>query len=105
MTRNSACTKHHDLAMGARAEVEKVFTGTDTSSLRASFDHCFSLSIPPLTLYCNYHPDAYSDLIFGLPLMNSASATIQDNVPKVITLCIEEVEKRGLDTHKIYSVS
>ena len=93
--------------MSTRAEAEKAFTGTDTSGLRASFDHGFSLSIPPLTLYCNYRPDAYSDLIFGLPLacplVNSAS--IQDNVPKVIRLCIDEVEKRGLDTHKIYSVS
>jgi hypothetical protein len=89
--------------MSTRAEAEKAFTGTDTSGLRASFDHGFSLSIPPLTLYCNYRPDSYSDLIFGLPLVKSAS--IQDNVPKVIRLCIEEVEKRGLDTHKIYSVS
>jgi hypothetical protein len=103
MTRSSARTKHHDLATGARAEVEKAFGGTDTSGLRASFDHGFSLSIPPLTLYCNYRHDAYSDLIFGLPLVNPA--TIQDNMPKVIRLCIEEVEKRGLETHKIYSVS
>jgi hypothetical protein len=89
--------------MSAKEEVEKAFAGTDTSGLRASFDHGFSLSIPPLTLYCNYRPDAYSDLIFGLPLVNPA--TSQDNVPKVIRMCIEEVEKRGLDTPKIYPVS
>ena len=100
---SSARTKHHDLAMSARAGVEKAFAGIDTSGLRASFDHGFSLSIPPLTLYCNYRPDAYSDLIFGLPLVNPA--TSQDNVPKVVRMCIEEVEKRGLDTPKIYPVS
>jgi hypothetical protein len=100
---SSARTKYHDLAMRARAEVEKAITGTDTSGLRASFDHSFSLSIPPLSLYCNYRPDAFSDLIFGLPLVNPA--TSQDIVPKVIRMCIEEVEKRGLDTPKIYPVS
>ena len=100
---STARTQYHDLAMNTRAEVEKAFAGTDTSGLRASFDHGFSLSIPPLTLYCNYRPDTHSDLIFGVPLVNSA--TSQDNVPKVIRMCIEEVEKRGLDTHKIYSVS
>ncbi|KAF8269717.1 hypothetical protein EI94DRAFT_906828 [Lactarius quietus] len=98
----TARSKNHDLAMSARAEVEKAVAGTDTSGLKASFDHGFSLSIPPLTLYCNYRPDAYSDLIFGLPLANPA--TNQGHVPKVIRMCIEEVEKRGLDTHKIYSV-
>jgi hypothetical protein len=100
---STARTKCNDLAMNARARVKKVFAGTDTSGLRASFGHAFSLSVPPLTLYCNARPEPYSDLIFGVPLLNSA--TSQDYVPKVIRMCIEEVEKRGLDTHKIYSVS
>ena len=100
---STARTQHHDLAMNARGEVDKAFAGTDMSGLRASFSHGFSLSIPPLTLYCNYRPDTHSDLVFGVPLVNSA--TSQDKVPKVIRMCIEEVEKRGLDTHKIYSVS
>ncbi|KAH8989327.1 Rho GTPase activation protein [Lactarius hatsudake] len=64
-----------------------------------SLGHALSFSIPPLTLYCNYRPDAYSDLIFGVPLVD-----LTTDVPKVIRMCIEEVEKRGLDTHKIYSV-
>jgi hypothetical protein len=80
-----------------------VLIGRDTSGLRASFGHTLSLSIPPLTLYCNYRPEPYSDLIFGVPLLNAA--TSQDNVSRVIRTCIEEVERRGLDTHKIYSVS
>ena len=100
---STARTKCNNLAMNARARVEKVFAGTDTSGLRASFGHAFSLSIPPLTLYCNSRPEPYSGLIFGVPLLNPA--TSQDNVPKVVRMCVEEVEKRGLDTHKIYSVS
>ncbi|KAI9433266.1 hypothetical protein H4582DRAFT_997081 [Lactarius indigo] len=97
-----ACTKRSNLAMNTGAEVEKALTGTDTSGLRASLDHALSLSIPPLTLYCNHRPNAHSTLIFGVPLVNLT--TDQDNVPKVIRMCIEEVEKRGLNTHKIYSV-
>ncbi|KAH8989319.1 hypothetical protein EDB86DRAFT_1903013 [Lactarius hatsudake] len=98
----TAYTKHGNLAMSTGAEVEKTLAGTDTSGLRASFDHALSFSIPPLTLYCNYRPNAYSNLIFGVPLVNLA--TNQDYVPKVIRMCIEEVEKRGLNAHKIYSV-
>ena len=89
--------------MSTSAEVETALAGTETSGLRASFGHALSFSLPPLTLYCNYRPDAYSDLVFGVPLLNLT--TNQDNVPKVIRMCIEEVEKRGLNTHKIYSVS
>ncbi|KAI9439458.1 hypothetical protein BJY52DRAFT_529761 [Lactarius psammicola] len=96
----TAYTKHGNLSISTRTEVEKSLAGTDTSGLRTSFDHALSFSIPPLTLYCNYRPDAYSDLIFGVPLVNLA--TNQDNVPNVIKMCIEEVEKRGLNTYKIY---
>ncbi|KAI9453211.1 Rho GTPase activation protein [Lactarius psammicola] len=98
----TAYIKHGNLAMNTSAEVEKALDGTDMSGLRASFGHALSFSIPPLTLYCNYRPDAYSDLVFGVPLVNHKAN--QDNVPKVIRMCIEEVEKRGLNTHKIYSL-
>ncbi|KAH8996912.1 hypothetical protein EDB86DRAFT_2828958 [Lactarius hatsudake] len=94
-----ACTKRGNLATNTGAEVENALTGTDTSGLRMSLGHALSFSIPPLTLYCNYRPDAYSDLIFGVPLVD-----LTTDVPKVIRMCTEEVEKRGLDTHKIYSV-
>ncbi len=89
--------------MNTRAEVEKALVGTDTSDLRASFRRALSFSIPPLTLYHNYRPGAYSDLIFGVPLVNPG--TNHHNVPKVMRMCIEEVEKRGLNTYEIYLVS
>ncbi|KAH9037697.1 hypothetical protein EDB84DRAFT_1560529 [Lactarius hengduanensis] len=97
-----ACTKRGNLATNTGAEVENALTGTDTSGLRMSLGHALAFSIPPFTLYCNYRPDAYSDLIFGVPLVNLT--TDQDNVPRVVRMCIEEVEKRGLNIHKIYSV-
>ncbi|KAI9453198.1 Rho GTPase activation protein, partial [Lactarius psammicola] len=85
-----------------RIEVEKALAETDTSDLRASLRRTLSFSIPQPTLYLNY-PGAYSDLIFGVPLVDLT--TNRDNVPKVMRMCIEEVDKRGLDAEKIYSVS
>jgi hypothetical protein len=96
------CAKHDDLARNTRGVVEKALAGTDTSDLRASFRRALSFSIPPLTLYRNHRPGAYSDLIFGVPLVDVE--TDEDNIPKVMKMCIEEVEKRGLNTKKIYSV-
>jgi hypothetical protein len=99
----TACAKYDDLAKRTRAEVEKALAGTDTSDLRASFRRALSFSTPPLTLYRNNRASAYSELIFGVPLVDLE--TNQDNVPKVMRMCIEEVEKRGLNTKNIYSVS
>ncbi|KAF8259142.1 hypothetical protein EI94DRAFT_589570 [Lactarius quietus] len=98
----SACAMSDDLAKNARAEVAKALAGNDTSDLRASFHRTLSFSIPPLTLYRNCRPGAYSDLIFGVPMVDVE--TNEDNVPKVIRMCIDEVEKRGLYTKGIYSV-
>ncbi|KAI9456965.1 hypothetical protein BJY52DRAFT_1416929 [Lactarius psammicola] len=100
--RSAARAEYDNLAASTRAEVEKALVGTDTSDLRASFRRALSFSIPSPTLYRNYRPGAYSDLIFGVPLVDVE--TNEDNVPKVMRMCIEEVEKRGLDTKGIYSL-
>ncbi|KAH9049291.1 hypothetical protein EDB83DRAFT_2522836 [Lactarius deliciosus] len=98
----TACTKYDDLAISIRADVGRALAETDTSDLRASFRRAFTFSIPPPTLYRNNRPGAYSDLIFGIPLVDLT--TNEDNVPKVMRMCIEEVEKRGLNTKGIYWV-
>ncbi len=97
--------KYDDLALSTKEEVERAWAGADTSDLRASFRQGLSFSIPPLTLYRKHLPNVYSDsdLIFGVPLVDLT--TYQDNISKVIRMCIEEVEKRGLNTKMIYSVS
>ena len=77
-------------------------SGIDTSDLRMSFRRAIAFSTPPLTLYCNYRPGVYSTLIFGVPLVDLVSN--EDEVPKVMRMCIEEVEKRGLHIGNIYSV-
>jgi hypothetical protein len=99
----TACAKYDDLAKSTRAEVKKALAGTDTSDLTASFRRALSFSTPPLTLYRNNRTSAYSELIFGVPLADLE--TNEDNVPKVMRMCIEEVAKRGLNTKNIYSVS
>ncbi|KAI9429823.1 Rho GTPase activation protein [Lactarius indigo] len=97
----TACVKHDKLVTSTKTRVEKAVAGADTSDLRASFRRTLSFAIPLPTLYRNYRPGAYSDLIFGVPLVDVE--TNEDDVPKVMKMCIEEVEKRGMDTNEIYS--
>ena len=91
--------------MSTRVEVEKALASRDTSEtdLRAFFGRELSFSIPLSAFYHSYCPGTHSDLVFGVPLVDLA--TDEDKVPKVLTMCMEEVEKRGLNTNRIYSVS
>jgi hypothetical protein len=98
-----ACAKHDDIARSTGAEVENALGGTDSSDLRVSFRWALSFSTPPLTLYRNYRPGGCSNRIFGVPLVDDGIN--EDKVPKVMRMCIDEVEKRGLNIDKIYSVS
>ena len=102
LTRRAACTAHNDIAKSTREEVENALDGVDKSDLRVSLRRAIGFSIPPLTLYHNYRPGVYSNLIFGVPLVDLGLN--EDKVPKVMRMCIEEVEKRGINVDKIYSV-
>ena len=90
--------------MSTEASVKSALARKDVSDLRACFRQALSFSIPPFTLYRNYNRlGPYSELISGLPLVDLE--TTQDDVPKVMRMCIEEVEKRGLKTKNLYLVS
>ncbi|KAH9168897.1 Rho GTPase activation protein, partial [Lactarius sanguifluus] len=100
------CTMHNDLATHARCAVEKISAETDTSALAASLHSSFALSIPPRTLYHNYDVGECPDLVFGLSLADYATAReSRHNVPNILGLCIEEVDKRGLEAEGIYTLS
>ena len=102
MAYSKACTKNDVIARRTGAEVGSALSGTETSDLKVSFRQTLYFSTPPLTLYRNCRPGGYSNLIFGVPLVDLG--TNEENVPKVMRMCIEEVEKRGLNVDKIYSV-
>ena len=100
---STTCAKYDDLAVNTKEGVENALGRADTSDLRASFGRALSFSIPPLTLYRNYRPDGYLKLNFGVPLVDHEIN--EDNVPKVMRMCIEEIEKRGLNIEKLHWVS
>ena len=102
MAFSTTCGMYDEQAKSTKEEVERASTGTETSNLKENFRGYLSDSIPKPTLYRNDRPGEYS-LLFGVPLGDPK--TNQDNVPKVMRMCMEEIENRGLDTTRIYSVS
>lgn len=99
-------TTQNYLASHARSAVDKVSAETDTSILAASLRRSLALSIPTPTLYYNYQVGECQDLIFGVSLADYATARGSENdVPKILRICIDEIDKRGLDAEGIYRVS
>jgi hypothetical protein len=103
MACRKACAKRDENAKSTGAEVENALRGRDTSDLKVSFRQALSFSIPPLTRYRYYRPGGYSNLILGVPLVDQVKN--EDNVPKVMRMCIAEIENRGLNVDGIYPVS
>ncbi|KAN0140318.1 Rho GTPase activation protein, partial [Lactarius tabidus] len=94
------CANHNHIAKSTEAEVENSLGGTETSDMKVSSRRVSSFYTPPLVLYRTHHPGGYSNLIFGDPLVDHG--VTEDKVPKVMRMCINEVEKRGLDVDDIY---
>lgn len=100
----SSFGKHTYLAINTRSEVEKALAGPDPHDLAASFRRALTFATPPITFYRNFRVGGYSDAIFGVTLADYASSRDREDVlPKIIRVCMEEVEKRGLNANKIYS--
>ena len=57
--------------------------------------------------YQHYAVGECRDLIFGVSLVDYATAKglAEGEIPKIVRLCIKEVEERGLDAEGIYRVS
>lgn len=103
---SNACSAHSKSAMDAQSVVEKVSPENDTSVLSASLRRSPALSTPRPIFYYNYHVGECPDLVFGCKLVDCANARGSENeVPKIIGICIEEVNRRGLDAEGIYRVS
>jgi len=64
-------------------------------------------SIPTPILYHNFYVGECKDLIFGFSLQDYATSRDlpEGEIPKIVRICIEEVDKRGLDAEGVYRVS
>jgi hypothetical protein len=99
-------TTQNHLASHARSAVDDINAETDTSILATSLRSCLALSIPSPILYYNYHVGECQDLIFGVSLADYATARGSENdLPKILRISIDEIDKRGLDAEGIYRVS
>ena len=93
--------------MHAQGFVSRIFPQKDTYFLSSVIPRYLQQAIPRRTLYTNYYVGDCNDLIFGVSLVDYATSRSlhEGEVPKIVKICIAEVEKRGLNSEGIYRVS
>ncbi|EJD04273.1 uncharacterized protein FOMMEDRAFT_146262 [Fomitiporia mediterranea MF3/22] len=95
------------LASHAQGYVSHISPQKEVSSLATIKSRYIKQTMPRRTLYTNYYVGDCNDLIFGVSLVDYATSRgLQEGeVPKLVHLCIAEVDKRGLNAEGIYRVS
>jgi Rho GTPase-activating protein 12/27 len=94
------------LSQHVRDSVSTISPEKDTSAVASQAARSLALATPRPTLYFNYHVGECRDLIFGVSLVDYATSRglAEGEIPRVVKLSIEEIEKRGLDSEGIYRV-
>ncbi|KAA1468463.1 RhoGAP-domain-containing protein [Dentipellis sp. KUC8613] len=100
-------TTQTQLSTHSRSMVEKISPEHDTSLLCAHIPRSLAIATPKPILYYNYQVGECRDLIFGVTMADYATARAlgDSDIPKIIRLSIQEIDRRGLDSEGIYRVS
>jgi hypothetical protein len=89
------------------ASVALISADRDTLAVTSQTARSMALATPRPTPYYNFHVGECKDLIFGVSLVDYANAhgLSDSEIPRVVERCIDEIDRRGLDTEGIYRVS
>lgn len=79
----------------------------DVSILATFIPRSLAAAIPEPVLYQHGQVGECNDLIFGFSLLDYANAkNLQENeIPRIVRICIKEIDQRGLECEGIYRVS
>lgn len=100
-------TTQTQLSSHMRSNVEKISPEKDIAKLKTNIPRSLASAIPDPILYEHGLVGECNDLIFGFSLVDYATAKSlpEGGVPKIIKICVDEIDKRGLDSEGIYRVS
>ncbi|KAH0838640.1 hypothetical protein J3R83DRAFT_6965 [Lanmaoa asiatica] len=95
------------LSEHARSMVTKISPEKDVSLVTTHIPRALASLIPKSIFYYNYNVGECSDLIFGVSLVDYATSRGlgETEMPKIVRICIQEVDERGLESEGIYRVS
>ncbi|KAH9945601.1 RhoGAP-domain-containing protein [Amylocystis lapponica] len=90
-----------------RTAIDKISAQKDSSILASRIPRLLASATPKPVYYYNFTVGECKDLVFGVTLVDYATARGlgEGEVPKIVKVCVKEIEKRGLDAEGIYRVS
>ena len=94
------------LSEHGRSIVTKISPEKDVSLVTAHIPRALTSLIPKPILYYNYNVGECSDLFFGVSLVDYATSRAlgETEIPKIVRICIQEIDERGLESEGIYRV-
>lgn len=86
--------------------VGKINPAQDTVIISNSIPKLLASATPKPMYYQNYHVGECKDLIFGVSLVDYATTKGlgEGEIPKIVKICVEEIDERGLEAEGIYRV-
>jgi len=95
------------LSSHVRGIVEKIAPEKDVAKVKSLTPRSLASAIPEPILYQHGQVGFCNDLIFGFSLVDYATTKgLKDGmVPKIVRICIQEIDMRGLEWEGIYRVS
>lgn len=94
------------LSEHARSMVTKISPEKDVSLVTTHIPRALTSLIPKPICYYNFNVGECSDLIFGVSLVDYATSRGlgETDIPKIVRICIQEIDERGLESEGIYRV-
>ncbi|EJD55489.1 RhoGAP-domain-containing protein [Auricularia subglabra TFB-10046 SS5] len=87
--------------------VAKISAEKDTERIHAMIPRSLAAATPKRVIYHNYHVGDCPDICFGISLVDYATSRnlAEGEIPRIVQLCIADIEQRGLDAEGIYRIS
>ncbi|KAF8349806.1 hypothetical protein F5887DRAFT_877632 [Amanita rubescens] len=100
-------TTQTQLSSHARGVLAKISPEKDVTNLKSLIPRSLAHAMPEPILYQHGQVGPCNDLIFGFSLVDYATTKgLKDGtVPKIVRICIQEIDLRGLESEGIYRVS
>jgi hypothetical protein len=104
---SATSTTQTQLSKHARNIVDRISSEKDVARLMANTPRFLASAIPDPILYEHGQVGSCNDLIFGFSLGDYATAKSlrEGDIPRIVRICIAEIDKRGLESEGIYRVS
>ncbi|KAI0828264.1 RhoGAP-domain-containing protein [Trametes gibbosa] len=103
----AASATQNQLCEHGRRMVDKISPQRDSTAITDAIPRLLAAVTPRPIYYYNFNVGECKDLIFGVTLVDYATARAvpEGEIPKIVRICIQDIEQRGLDCEGIYRVS